>query len=387
MSAATEKASSKLSHLRQQQPDDRAVRRFIKRFVAVSSCSALPSTSSAEEVEEWREDLLANYFYLLGDFGKWKEEWEEKVIGVRKWAEEERMALGAGDGMVTDDNEGAIETEKEKIERACEQTAAQISTLTLQLESSLLSRSRKLAYNSLSRQIASHPSRASSVSTIQRLESEIAELQSERDGYGSKWAARREVFDAAVATLNELGEAIKEEKFREARRLAGDVDLEAADAEENENNSLEVGDGDGGEGEVREGEEGERREGDDGEEGEERGERKGSLNPDATPFIPKSSGSVLPSRLGSREPGEMETGENTPRRSNSRDKEESGATVRRRMVNYGEGDTDVDGDVKMGVEEEGLGKRRREDEDEEMEEERSRRRSRRGSMEEGEMEN
>lgn len=56
--------------------------------------------------------------------------------------------------------------------------------------------------------------------TIQRLTTELRDLEAEQQKYAITWASRQEAFSAVVNSLEELGEKVKEEKSEQERKDA-----------------------------------------------------------------------------------------------------------------------------------------------------------------------
>ncbi|KAJ8101054.1 hypothetical protein POJ06DRAFT_87500 [Lipomyces tetrasporus] len=97
-------------------------------------------------------------------------------------------------------------------------------TVTLNLESEL-SDARKLRsqleeYDRFTRKMASDRlrTRAETIKALQRLETEIRELEAEKEEYAKVWTARREQFSEIVSALQGMQRQIREEKEEQDRR-------------------------------------------------------------------------------------------------------------------------------------------------------------------------
>ncbi|KAM0789421.1 hypothetical protein ACM66B_000246 [Microbotryomycetes sp. NB124-2] len=99
-----------------------------------------------------------------------------------------------------------------------------IKDLKAQLAEAEQERARRIQYDAMARRIATLPDREKGAETRARLEADIAALRRDEMAYAETWTQRRQAFDAIVASLETMSEAIREEKADQDRLRALDED-------------------------------------------------------------------------------------------------------------------------------------------------------------------
>ncbi|KAK4054278.1 hypothetical protein OIV83_001304 [Microbotryomycetes sp. JL201] len=119
--------------------------------------------------------------------------------------------------------------EAEHYDAASAEVTRKIHELKAQLAEAEQDRARRIEYDAMSRKISALPDREKGAETRARLEADIATLRRDEMAYAETWTQRRQAFDAIVASLESMSEAIREEKAEQDRLRALDED----DAEPN----------------------------------------------------------------------------------------------------------------------------------------------------------
>ncbi|GAA5912692.1 hypothetical protein JCM8208_007732 [Rhodotorula glutinis] len=132
---------------------------------------------------------------------------------------------------VTASEVAAYRTEARALERTSHDTSAALGELGAQLERARRERARRIEYDARARVIQRLPDRHKGLEQQQRLESDIALLESESRTYAETWQARKVAFDAIVDGLQVMQEAIRDEKAEQDRRRALDEDDGDAEAD------------------------------------------------------------------------------------------------------------------------------------------------------------
>lgn len=145
-------------------------------------------------------------------------------------------------GIVAAAEIGSYEQEMARIDRETATSEQSIVDLKEQLQQAQQSRKNKIVYDSIAKEALKLPSRAHSSENINRLTTELRELQAEQERYAETWSARQTAFSAVVKSLEDLGERIKEEKAEQERREAMDDDVQ--DDAASANTTIDVMEGD-----------------------------------------------------------------------------------------------------------------------------------------------
>ncbi|GAA5936254.1 hypothetical protein JCM3775_006445 [Rhodotorula graminis] len=131
---------------------------------------------------------------------------------------------------VTASEVASYRTEAAALERTSHETSDALGQLEDELARARQERARRIEYDARARVIQRLPDRHKGLEQQQRLESDIALLESESRTYAETWQARKVAFDAIVDSLQVMQEAIRDEKAEQERRRALDEDDGDADA-------------------------------------------------------------------------------------------------------------------------------------------------------------
>ncbi|GAA5847492.1 hypothetical protein JCM9279_000510 [Rhodotorula babjevae] len=132
---------------------------------------------------------------------------------------------------VTASEVSSYRLEAATLARTGDDTSSALGHLGEQLRAAQQERARRIEYDARARVIQRLPDRHKGLEQQQRLESDIALLESESRTYAETWQARKVAFDAIVDGLQVMQEAIRDEKAEQERRRALDEDDADADAD------------------------------------------------------------------------------------------------------------------------------------------------------------
>ncbi|KAK9351905.1 hypothetical protein V1505DRAFT_370625 [Lipomyces doorenjongii] len=112
------------------------------------------------------------------------------------------------------------ETEQSEIRDTYDKGTTVTSNLEFELSDARILRSQLEEYDKFTRKMASDRlrTRAETIKALHRLETEIKELEVQKEEYAKVWTARREQFSEIVSALQGMQRQIREEKEEQDRR-------------------------------------------------------------------------------------------------------------------------------------------------------------------------
>ncbi|GAA5970737.1 hypothetical protein JCM8115_003155 [Rhodotorula mucilaginosa] len=113
------------------------------------------------------------------------------------------------------------------LERTSEETRQKLVDLRRRLEAAQQERARRIEYDAIAKTISRLPDRQKGKETLNKLEEDIELLRQEERTYSETWQTRKLAFDGIVTSLEAMQEAIRDEKAEQERRRALDEEDDA----------------------------------------------------------------------------------------------------------------------------------------------------------------